>query len=239
MRLEHTLALKTSAVILEPPSRLQLSGKALFLVSGGIDSPVAAWLLMRKGVEAVFAYFDNYPLCDQAAESIAVDAIRQVCASVQAKNRRVYIVSHAPDLQEILSKCPVKLACILSRRIMFRVAEQIALHEGCDAIVTGDALGQKASQTLQNILAADNVLKKVQLLRPLVGMNKLQIEQCARKIGTYPISIRPGVATCGVPTDNPSTSAKRDRLREAESVLDLEAIVRRDVENARVLTIEA
>ena len=193
---------------------------------------------MRKGVQAVFAYFDNYPLCDQAAEGIAVDAIRKLCVAVQAKNRKLYVVSHAPDLQEILVKCPVKLACILSRRIMFRVAEQIAIREGCDAIVTGDALGQKASQTLQNIVAADSVLERVPLLRPLVGMNKLQIEQCARKIGTYPISIRPGVATCGVPTDNPSTSAKRDRLKDAESALDIDAIVKRDIESARVITID-
>jgi len=215
----------------------RLVGKALFLVSGGIDSPVAAWLLMRKGVDGAFAYFDNYPLCDQAAESIALDAIKQVCEAVGVNGRHVHLVSHSTDLQAILSKCPVKYACILSRRIMFRVAEQLALREGCQAIVTGDALGQKASQTLQNIVAADSVLSKVQVLRPLVGMNKLQIEQCAKKIGTYPISIRPGVATCGVPTDNPSTSARRDRLSEVETALDVEAMVKSDLEKARCLTI--
>jgi thiamine biosynthesis protein ThiI len=216
-----------------------LTGKALFLVSGGIDSPVAAWLLMRKGVEAVFAYFDSYPLCDQAAESIAIGTIKRVCDQIGAESRRVYVVSHSPDLQDILSKCPVKFACILSRRIMFRVAEQIALREGCDAIVTGDALGQKASQTLQNIVVADSVLNEIQVLRPLVGMNKLQIEQCAKNIGTYQISIRPGVATCGVPTDNPSTSAKRDRLNEVETALDVESMVKRDLESARILTIQS
>ena len=217
--------------------RFRLMGKALFLVSGGIDSPVAAWVLMRKGVEAVFAYFDNYPLCDQAAENIAMEAIKRVCQEAGVETARVYVISHSPDLQDILSKCPVKYACILSRRIMFRVSERIAVREGCDAIVTGDSLGQKASQTLQNIVAADSVVNDVQILRPLVGMNKLQIERYARQIGTYPISIRPGVATCGVPTDNPSTSAKRDRLKDAESALDLEAMVRRDLNQARVVTI--
>ena len=182
-------------------------------MSGGIDSPVAAWLLIRKGVKPVFAYFDNYPLCDQAAEGIALESIRRVCAEGRVEGSRVYVVSHSPDLQEITSKCPPKFACILSRRIMFRVAEQIGIREDCGAIVTGDAIGQKASQTLQNIVAADSVLKQVQVLRPLVGMNKLQIERYAKKIGTYPISIRPGVASCGVPTRNPSTSAKRDRLK--------------------------
>jgi len=192
---------------------------------------------MRKGVAAVFAYFDSYPLCDQAAEGIAVDAMKTVCNQVGVKSSRIYVISHSPDLEDILSKCPAKYACILSRRIMFRVAERIALREACEAIVTGDALGQKASQTLQNIVAADSVVTAVQILRPLIGMNKLQIEQCARRIGTYPISIRPGVATCGVPTDNPSTSARREPLREAELALDPEAMVKRDLETARVFTV--
>ena len=230
-----TLTTTSSSAALS--TRFGLLGKALFLVSGGIDSPVAAWLLMRKGVTGVFAYFNNYPLCDQAAESIAMDAIKRVCGQVGLESARVYVVSHSSDLQDILSKCPGKYACILSRRIMFRVSEKIALQEGCQAIVTGDSLGQKASQTLQNIVAADTVVTHVQILRPLVAMNKLQIEKCARRIGTYPISIRPGVATCGVPTDNPSTSAKPERLKEAESALDLEGMVKRDLNEARVATV--
>ena len=231
-----SLTVRTITDTAAASSQFRLFGKALFLISGGIDSPVAAWLLMRKGVEPVFAYFDNYPLCDQAAESIAMDTIKKVCEQAGVTSAQVYLISHSPDLQDILSKCPTKYACILSRRIMFRVAEKIALREGCQAIVTGDALGQKASQTLQNIVAADSVVTGVQILRPLVGMNKLQIEKCARQIGTYAISIRPGVATCGVPTDNPSTSARRERLKEAESALDVETMVKRDLEKARIVT---
>jgi thiamine biosynthesis protein ThiI len=216
---------------------LLLSGRAVFLISGGIDSPVAAWLLIRKGVDPVFAYFDNYPLCDQAAEGIALDTIRRLCESAGVRNVRVYVISHSLDLQEILSKCPAKFACMLSRRMMFRVAEQIAIKENCQAIVTGDAIGQKASQTVQNIVAADCVVSQVQVLRPLVGMNKLQIERYAKRIGTYEISIRPGVASCGVPTKNPSTSAKRDRLNEIEKALEVQDMVRRAIENARILTV--
>jgi thiamine biosynthesis protein ThiI len=230
------MALEITSISNEQPE-LRLAGKALFLVSGGIDSPVAAWLLIRKGVEPVFAYFDNYPLCDQAAEGIALDSIRAVCQVAGIEDARIYVVAHSPDLRDILSNCPTKYACILSRRIMFRVAEEIAVREGCQAIVTGDALGQKASQTLQNIVTADSVLNRVPVLRPLVGMNKLKIEQYAKKIGTYAISIRPGVATCGVPTDNPSTSARRDRLTEVETALDVEAMVKRDVEAARILNV--
>ena len=145
------------------------------------------------------------------------------------------MVSHSPDLQEIMCKCPPKFACMLSRRLMFRVAEHIAVKEGCDAIVTGDAIGQKASQTLQNIIAADCALEKVHVLRPLVGMNKLQIERLARLIGTYEISIRPGVASCGVPTNNPSTSARRDRLDEVEGALDIQAMLERSIGQARII----
>src|SRR3972149_10046042 len=125
------MSLQVSTAIGTPAPDVKLSGKALFLVSGGIDSPVAAWLLIRKGVEPVFAYFDNYPLCDQAAEQIALDSMRKVCAVANVKSVRVYVVSHSPDLQDIMSKCPPKFACVLSRRMMFRIAEQIALKEGC------------------------------------------------------------------------------------------------------------
>jgi thiamine biosynthesis protein ThiI len=231
------LTLKSPETITRARSDLKLRGRALFLVSGGIDSPVAAWLLIRKGIEPVFAYFDNYPLCDQAAEGIALDTIRKVCNSLGVLNATVFLVSHSPDLQEIVSKCPPKYACVLSRRIMLRVAEQIAERENCTAIVTGDSIGQKASQTLQNITSADCVLNKMNVLRPLVGMNKEQIVKYAMQIGTYETSIRPGVASCGVPTNNPSTAARRNRLAQVEGALDVTAMVRRDIEQARVITI--
>ena len=213
----------------------RLSGKAICLVSGGIDSPVAASMLIRKGIEAVFAYFDSYPLCDQNAKEIALATIRQVCSFHNIQNSKTYSIPHSQDLEEIATNCPEKFACILSRRIMFRIAEKIALHEKCDAIVTGDAIGQKASQTLQNIAATDCVLQKLIVLRPLLGMNKLQIERYAKQIGTYQISTRPGVATCGVPTRNPSTSAKKLKLEEAESQLNIQAIIERGFTNAQVI----
>ena len=214
-------------------NKLSLIGRAVFLISGGIDSPVAASMLIRKGVAPIFAYFDSYPLCDQAAESIAVDAIRRVCSYHNVNPIIIYSIPHSPDLQDIVTKCPEKFACILSRRLMFRITEKIALHEKCSAIVTGDAIGQKASQTLQNITATDCVLENVAILRPLMGMNKLQIEQYAKRLGTYEISIRPGVATCGVPTQNPSTNARKIKLEEVEANLDIKSMVQRGFDNRR------
>lgn len=219
------------------PQSLQLSGTAVFLVSGGIDSPVAASTLIRKGIVPVFSYFDSYPLCDQAAEDIAIESIKRVCSYHGLRDVKVYSIPHSPDLEEIITKCPEKYACILSRRLMFRIAERIGLHENCDVIVTGDVIGQKASQTLQNITATDCVLQKLVVLRPLVGVNKLQIERFAKQIGTYEISIRPGVATCGVPTQNPSTSAKKMKLEEVEANLNIPFMVDRAFKNARILQI--
>ena len=210
----------------------QLTGRAVFLISGGIDSPVAASMLIRKGVEPVFAYFDSYPLCDQAAEGIAFETVRRVCTFHQVTGVKFYSVQHSADLEEIVTKCPEKYACILSRRLMFRIAEKIGVHENCDAIVTGDAIGQKASQTLQNITATDCVMERLPVVRPLVGMNKLDIERHAKNIKTYEISIKPGVATCGVPTRNPSTSARKIRLEEVEAHLDLSSMVENAFKNA-------
>jgi thiamine biosynthesis protein ThiI len=227
--------LEAPTTIAKQLPELTLSGRAVFLISGGIDSPVAAWLLIRKGVDPVFVYYDSYPLCDQAAEGIALDTIRRIIVRAGLKGARAYVISHSPDLEEIVSKCPAKLACILSRRMMFRIAEEVAIKEHCTAIVTGDALGQKASQTLQNITSTDCVISHVQVVRPLVGMNKLQIERYAKDLGTYEISIRPGVASCGVPTNNPSTSARRDRLSEVEEALNIQVMVKRAVESARIV----
>jgi thiamine biosynthesis protein ThiI len=194
-------------------------------------------MLIRKGIEAVFAYFDNYPLCDRNAKDIALATIKQVCSFHNIQNSKTYSIPHSHDLEEIARNCPEKFACILSRRLMFRIAEKIALHEKCDAIVTGDAIGQKASQTLQNIAVTDCVLQKLIVLRPLLGMNKLQIERYAKQIGTYQISTRPGVATCGVPTRNPSTSAKKVKLDEVETQLNIQAMVERGFTNAELITI--
>ena len=223
--------LHTTQVAPEP--RIQLVGRAVFLVSGGIDSPVAASMLIRKGVAPVFAYFDSYPLCNQAAESIAIDATKRVCTFHGLSNVTFYSIPHSPDLGEIVAKCPEKFACILSRRLMFRIAEKIGLHDQCDAIVTGDVIGQKASQTLQNITATDCVMERLPVLRPLVGTNKLDIERYAKQIGTYEISIRPGVATCGVPTCNPSTNARKAKLEEVEADLNTSSMVDRAVKSAR------
>jgi thiamine biosynthesis protein ThiI len=218
---------------LAPEPRIQLVGRAVFLVSGGIDSPVAASMLIRKKVAPVFAYFDNYPLCNQAAESIAIDATKRVCTFHGLSHVTFYSIPHSPDLEEIVAKCPEKFACILSRRLMFRIAERIGSQERCDAIVTGDVIGQKASQTLQNITATDCVMERLPVLRPLVGTNKVDIECYAKQIGTYEISIRPGVATCGVPTRNPSTNARRVRLEEVEADLNISSMVDRAFKSAR------
>ena len=194
-------------------------------------------MLIRKGVTPVFAYFDNYPLCDQSAEGIAMETVRRVCNFHALTGANFYSIPHSPDLEKIATRCPQKYSCVISRRLMFRIAEKIGCHENCEAIVTGDAIGQKASQTLQNITATDCVMERLVVLRPLVAMNKQDIERYAKYIGTFEISIRPGVATCGIPTRDPSTSARRILLEELEGRLDLQSMINNAFNNARIIQI--
>lgn len=210
-------------------------GKAVCLVSGGIDSPVAAWLVMRAGIAPIFAYFDQYPLGDEVGKPIALDAMRRLRGHYANMRMKVYVIPHAQDLSEIQSKCPENLVCLLSRRMMLRVAEQIARIEGADSIVTGDSIGQKASQTLQNLGVLDDAVETILILRPLIGMNKTEVEQLARSIGTFEISTRPGVSSCAFAGRRPRTHAKLEEIRAAEANLNIRGMVSRALSSAEII----
>lgn len=210
-------------------------GRAVCLVSGGIDSPVALWLTIKTGIVPVAVYFDSYPLSDQRARGIALEGIGKVRAYAQAPPIRTYVVGHSADASEIVSSCQRNLACVISRRVMFRIAGEIARREGADAIVTGDVVGQKASQTLHNLSATDTATAGLPVIRPLVGMNKDEIEGLARIIGTFQTSIRPGVAACGIPTRKPRTHSRLEEIEKSESRLDLDHMVSRAMEHAEIL----
>jgi len=205
------------------------------LFSGGIDSPVALWLTIKAGIVPVAVYFDSYPLSDQRAREIALQGIRKVREYAEAPPIRTYVVGHSIDASEIISSCQRNLACVISRRMMFRVASEIARREGADAIATGDVVGQKASQTLHNIFATDSAADGLTIMRPLVGMNKDEIERLARSIGTFLISIRPGVAACGIPTRKPRTHSRPEEITESESKLNLDHMVKRALDHAEIL----
>ena len=212
-----------------------LSGKVVCLVSGGIDSPVAAWLMMKKGLEPVFVYFDNSPFTDETTEMRAVEVVEKLKDGF-GMAFRFLVVPHGETLADILRSCPRNLTCVLCRRMMYRIAEKIALKEGAEVIVTGEIIGEHASQTVRNLLVENETLKEVTILRPLLGMNKIEVESLARKIGTFDISIKVA-SCCSGPPPKPRTRANLDEVHRAEECLDVSHMVESDIANIKVLKV--
>ena len=169
------------------------AGKVVSLMSGGIDSPVATWKLMKRGAVIVGVHFSGAPVTDDASEYI-VDDIAHALAPAGGIGR-IYTVPFGKYQKAIASECPPPLRIVLYRRLMFRVAQGIARIERAKALVTGESLGQVASQTLENI-AAVNAVVDIPVLRPLIGSDKLEIIDVAKRIGTFEISSRPADDCC-------------------------------------------
>lgn len=220
------------------PERLPISsqGKVVCLVSGGIDSPVAAWLAMKKGYVPVFVYYDNYPFADETTKQRALDAIKRLSKYARDERVNLYIIPHGNNLADILRNCPRNLTCILCRRMMYRVAERVARMEGADAIVTGEIIGEHASQTLRNLRVENEALSEFSIMRPLIGMDKLEVENLARKIGTFEASTAPA-SCCSAPPKKPRTRADLEEIRRAEKKLNIENMIERDLKGVAVLEV--
>jgi len=205
------------------------------LVSGGIDSPVAVWLVIKIGLTPVCVYLDNSPYADETTQQRALETLKRLKQHV-AGDIKFYVVPHGANLTEILEKCPRNLTCVLCKRMMYRVAEKIALKENAEAIVTGEIIGEHASQTLRNLHVETEALSAVAILRPLAGLNKIEVEQLARKIGTFEASAQPA-SCCTAPPSQPRTRARPEEVAFAEKKLDTNAMVRRSLENMSVLVV--
>jgi len=213
---------------------LRSQSKAVCLVSGGIDSPVAAWSVIRKGCTPIFVYYDNYPFSDETTKQRALDTIKKLANYLKGRQAKIYVIPHGTDLADILRNCPRRLTCILCRRMMYRVAEKVAKKEVAEAIVTGEIIGEHASQTLRNLRVENTIVKDICVLRPLIGLSKVEVEHLARKIGTFEISTRPGLC-CSAPPPQPRTRAKLEEIEKAEERLDIESMIRRDLKGAEIL----
>jgi thiamine biosynthesis protein ThiI len=211
-------------------------GKIVCLVSGGIDSPAASFLAIRKGCTPVFAYFDNSPFTDETTQQRALEAIKKLKQHAYNKSAKLYIVPHGSDLADILKNCRRDLTCVLCRRMMYRLAEKIAVKEEAEAIVTGEIIGEHASQTLRNLRVENEAISKVTVLRPLIGMNKTEVESLARKIGTFDESVKPA-SCCTGPPPKPRTRARFEEIHKAESHLNIADMMERDLKGAVVLTV--
>lgn len=199
------------------------AGKVVTLLSSGFDSPVATWMLGRRGAICVPIHFSGRPMVSDTSEWLTQDIVKALAPSGVVG--RLYVVPFGARQREISLAVDQKLRIITYRRVMFSVAERIARIEGAKALVTGESLGQVASQTLENISAVDETVS-MPVLRPLIGSDKQEIIERAQQIGTYNISCQtaPDCCTLFMPR-RPETHAKRDEVHEAWDSFDHEAMI--------------
>lgn len=192
-----------------------VNGKVAVLLSGGIDSPVAAYRAMRRGARAVFVHFHSQPFTDEASQEKAIELV-EILSRFQGRSR-LYLVPLGEYQRRIVASAPASLRVLLYRRLMFRIGERIAREEGAQALVTGECLGQVASQTLEN-LAAVSAPSRLLVLRPLVGLDKREIVAEAERIGTYDTSVEPHADCCSfLMPSHPATRSSAEELDRAES----------------------
>jgi thiamine biosynthesis protein ThiI len=204
------------------------SGRVLALLSGGIDSPVAAWRMMKRGCRVALVHFHAFPLLDHTT----IDKARSLAQALARHQYRsdLLLVPFGPVQQTIVAACPAPLRVVLYRRFMLRIAERLAPGQRARALVTGDSLAQVASQTLDNMSVIDEVARGM-VLRPLVGMDKEEITRDARRIGTFEISTLPDQDCCQlfVPK-SPATAARPEEVHRAEEPLDVPGLVQQAVD---------
>lgn len=208
------------------------AGRVAVLLSGGIDSPVASHRMMKRGCSLTFIHFHSYPILSRASQEKARELVTLL--TKWQHRSRLYLVPFGDVQQQVLLSVPGPLRVVIYRRFMLRIAERIARARHCQALVTGDVVGQVASQTLENLAVVGGVAG-LPLLRPLIGMDKDEIMAEAQRLGTYPISIIPDQDCCTlfVPR-NPATRARLYDVEAAESNLPIDELVERAVGEALV-----
>ena len=206
------------------------SGRVVALISGGIDSPVGAYRMMQRGCRLIFVHFHSTPYLDQTSQ----EKVRQLVRELTRRQfqSRLYMIPFGEIQRQIVAAVARPLRVILYRRMMLRIAEQVAHREKCKALVTGESLAQVASQTLEN-MAVIQQAAQLPILRPLVGMDKQEIIDQARRIGTYEISSIPDQDCCQlfVPK-HPATRARLADVQEDETRLEIEELIRLGTTNA-------
>ena len=208
-----------------------VSGKVLVMLSGGIDSPVAAWRMMRRGAKVIYVHFYSYPYTDKAS----LEKVKTLAQLLAVWNFRttIYLVPFADIQREIVTKTPAPYRVILYRRYMARIAQRLAKVVKADALVTGESLGQVASQTLGNLRAIEDAVE-MPILRPLIGDDKEEIIRLAQRIKTFEISTLPHDDCCSlfVP-DHPATNASIESVRAAEMNLEPDALIEQALKKHR------
>lgn len=200
------------------------SGKGMALLSGGIDSPVAVYRMARRGMEINAVHFHSFPYTSLMAKEKTLDLARLL--TPYTGNIRVFVVPFTEVQQAIHAHCPSEYMITIMRRIMMRIAERLAIANGCGSLITGESLAQVASQTQESILVTNHVVKTLPVFRPLIGTDKEEIIKEAREIGTFKTSILPYEDCCTVfLPKNPIIRPQLEQTEIAESKLDVEALI--------------
>ncbi|MCD7786179.1 MAG: tRNA 4-thiouridine(8) synthase ThiI [Oscillospiraceae bacterium] len=211
------------------------NGTAVTLLSGGIDSPVSSYMIAKRGVRLIPVHFFSFPYTSEAAKEKVIALGRRL--TPYCGQMRLAIVPFTRIQEEIRDKCPEPYFTILMRRFMMRIADRLARDNGCGALVTGENLGQVASQTMQALAVTE--VCTLPVLRPLIGFDKTEIVDRARKIGTYELSVLPYEDCCTVFTPrHPELRPELERARAAEAELDVERLVEEAVRGTEYVRLE-
>ncbi len=213
------------------------NGKSTILLSGGIDSPVAGYMIAKRGVELEAVHFHSHPYTSDRAKEKVIDLARemaQYCGKI-----RLHIVPFTQIQLDIIEKCPENYLTVIMRRIMMRIAEKVSNSVGSAALITGESIGQVASQTMESLVCTDNAVN-IPVFRPLIGMDKEEIVTISKKIGTYETSILPYEDCCTIfVPKHPKTKPQLDEIIEAEKALEnIEEMIEQAISEEEVLVIK-
>ena len=213
-----------------------VGGRAVSLLSGGIDSPVASWMMAKRGLALEMVHFFSYPYTSPEAKDKVLELARLI--TPWCGRMTVHVVPFTEIQEELRRSCPESLFTLLMRRFMMRISEQVALRVGAHALVTGESLGQVASQTMQAMGVTGEVCT-LPVFRPVIGMDKEEIIRIARKINTFETSILPYEDCCTVFTPrHPKTRPSMEEILEAEAKLDIDALIERAMDGIERVTVE-
>jgi thiamine biosynthesis protein ThiI len=210
-------------------------GRMVALISGGIDSPVAAWLMMRRGCDLIPVFFNNGRFSDKDYTERAMDTIKKLKEWAPGRSFKIYEVPHGDSLREFIERGNMKYTCVFCKHMMYKTAVEIAKKDGAHGLITGSSLGQVASQTSDNLMI-EHYRVDFPIYHPLIGLDKNEIVEIARKIGTYDISVRPATCCKAVPK-HPSIHGQLEEIERIETEFDMKALARRELEGAVVTTL--
>lgn len=213
------------------------NGKAMLLLSGGIDSPVAGWMIAKRGVDIESVYFHSPPYTSERAKQKVIDLGQKI--SMYCGKINVHVVPFTEIQMAIYEKCPHEQLTIIMRRIMMKIAERIAQKRGCSALITGESIGQVASQTIQSLYVT-NAAVTMPVFRPLIGFDKEDIVDISKKIDTYETSILPYEDCCTIfVPKHPQTKPKLQYIEESETALEefMEDMIQKAIDETEVVRV--